>query len=122
MLYSMDSELQLRFNNTNAYDMVDELKARFASQIRVMKYEYLDKFISPKIEENTCLDVHLEIRHEIHGRLVYGLDYWMTDGFAIDGVLRSLPPIYKDHIRGYVMWGESFTFHEFLSQLRTVKV
>ena len=28
MLYSMDSELQLRFNNTNAYDMVDELKAR----------------------------------------------------------------------------------------------
>ena len=46
----------------------------------------------------------------------------MTYEFAIDGVLRSLPPSYKDFVIGYVMRGESFTFHEFLARLRTVKV
>ena len=46
----------------------------------------------------------------------------MTDEFTIDGVLRSLPPSYKDFVIGYVMRGESLTFHEFLARLRTVKV
>jgi len=122
MLCSMDSELRVRFSNTNAYDMVDELKALFISQVRVMKYEYLDEFLSTKMEENTCLESHLANMHRIHGRLVHDLDYWMTDRFAIDGVLRSLPPSYKDHVLGYVMREESFTFHAFLAELRTLKV
>ena len=46
----------------------------------------------------------------------------MTYNFAIDGVLHSLPPIYKDVVLGYVMRGESFTFHEFLAELRTLRV
>ena len=122
MLYSMEYELRSCFSNTNAYEMVDELKALFAPQVRVMKYEYLDKFLSTKMEENTCLESHLATMHGIHGRLVTDLDYWMTDEFAIDGVLRSLPPSYKNFVIGYVMRGESFTFHEFLAKLRTLKV
>jgi hypothetical protein len=46
----------------------------------------------------------------------------MTNGIAIDGVLCPLPPIYQDFFIGYVMQGESFSFHGFLTQLRTVKV
>ena len=47
----------------------------------------------------------------------------MTIGpFAITGVLRSLPPSYKDFVHGYVARGESFTFHEFVAKLRSVKV
>ena len=122
MLHTMESELRVRFSNTNAYEMVDELKALFASQVRVMKCEYLDKFLSMKMEENTCLESHLATMHRIHGCLTTDLDYWMTDEIAIDGVLSSLPPSYKDFVIGYVMRGESFTFHEFLARLRTVKV
>ena len=71
MLYSMDPELWVRFSNTNAYDMVDALKALFISQVRVMKYECLDEFLSTKMEENTCLESHLANMHRIHGRLVH---------------------------------------------------
>ena len=46
----------------------------------------------------------------------------MRDSFAIDGVLHSIPLVYKDVVLGYVMRGESFTFHEFLAELRTLKV
>ena len=100
MLYSMDSELRVRFSNTNAYDMVDALKALFISQVGVMKYECLDEFLSTKMEENTCLESHLANIHRIHGRLVHVWDYWMSNRFAVDGVLRSLPPSYKDHVLG----------------------
>ena len=102
--------------------MVDELKALFISQVRVMKYEYLDEFLSTKMEENTCLESHLANMHRIHGPLVHDWDDWIIVGFAIDGVLRSLPPSYKDHVKDYVMREESFTFHAFLAKLRTLKV
>ena len=75
MLHTMESELRVRFLNTDAYEMVGELKALFASQVRVMKYEYLDKFLSTKMEENTCLESHLATMHGIHGRLATDLDY-----------------------------------------------
>ena len=44
--------------------------------------------------------------YDIHKGLSVDLDYWMTDDFAIDGVLRSLPPSYKGHVEGYVMRGD----------------
>ena len=53
MLHSMESELQVRFSNTDAYEMVDGLKALFASQFRIMKYELRDKFLSTEMEEKT---------------------------------------------------------------------
>jgi hypothetical protein len=46
----------------------------------------------------------------------------MTNEFAINGVLCSLPPIYKDIVIGYTMQGESFTFRGLRTQWRTVKV
>ena len=87
-----------------------------------MKYEHLDKLLSIEIEGSTCLESHMAIMNEIHGRLTSDMDYWMTDSFAIDGVLHSLPPVYKDVVLGFVMRGESFTFHEFLTELRTLEV
>ena len=60
--------------------------------------------------------------HEIHHRLVLFRDYLMTDEFAIDGVLRSLPPNFKNYVRDYVMGRDPITFCEFVSLLRHVKV
>jgi hypothetical protein len=42
-------------SNTNSCLMVVELEAFFTSQVRIMKYEYLDKFLSIELEENICL-------------------------------------------------------------------
>jgi len=122
MLFSMDADLRERFRHTDAYETVDELKTEFDDQVRMVKYECLDKFLSCKMEENTCLESHLRLMHRIHEELTVDWDYWMTDQFAIDGVLRSLPPSYKEVVRGYVMGGITRTFHQFVSQLRTVKV
>jgi hypothetical protein len=74
------------------------------------------------MEENTGLESHLASMHRIHGCLVDDWDYWMTDRFAVDGVLRSLPPSYKDHVLDYVNKDKLFTFHVFLAELRTLKV
>ena len=56
----MESELRVRFSDTDTYEMVDELNALFASQIRIMKYEIRDKFLSVEMEENSRLESHLE--------------------------------------------------------------
>jgi hypothetical protein len=62
----------------------------------------MDKFLSIKLEENTSIKSHLATMHRIHEYLT-DLGYWMTNGVAIDGVLCSLPLIYKDFVIGYTM-------------------
>jgi hypothetical protein len=59
MLHTMKSELWERSSNTNAYVMLVDLEALFALQVRIMKYEYLDKFLSINLKENICLKSHL---------------------------------------------------------------
>ena len=74
--------------------MIEELKEIFAPQVRVMKYQYFSHFISARMEENSSLEEHLDIMINYHEHLV-DLDYGMTEIFAIDGVLHSLPPATK---------------------------
>ena len=65
----------MHFATHTAFAMVADLKAHFITQIRVLTYAVLDEFLSKKMEENTCLQSHLTIMDEIHGRLVDDLDY-----------------------------------------------
>ena len=60
--------------------------------------------------------------HRIYYTLVDVWNYEMTDDLAIDGVLRSLPPSFKNYVKDYVMGRDSITFCEFVSRLRHVKV
>ena len=82
-----------------------------------MEYEYLDGFSFNCDGRKHLRRKSLGKMYEIHRRFMYELDYWMTDDFAISGVLRLLPPSYEDHVRGYVMKGESFTCHEFMAKV-----
>ena len=77
----------------------------------------MNGFLSLKMEENTCLEQHLRIMHEIHHRLVLVWNYEMNGDFAIDGVLR-----FKNYAGDYVIGRGLITFYEFVSQLRHVKV
>ena len=87
-----------------------------------MKFKCLNVFLSTKMEENTFLGSHLRKMYDHHKYLTVDWDYWMADAFAIDVVLRSLPPSYGGVVSGYVVRGESFTFAEFMSQIRTIQV
>ena len=75
MTRCMTPQLKSRFKDHNPYDKVDELKALFIEQIRLMKYECLDTFLSTKMEENTCLESHLRRMYDIHKCLTVDLDY-----------------------------------------------
>ena len=107
----------MHFDDTSAYDIVDELKSMFVSQFRVARFELENEFLSTKMEEHTCLETHVAKMHGIHRSLVDDFDYWTTDEFAITTVLHSLPPSYKDFIHGYVGKGETSHFHEFMVKL-----
>ena len=87
-----ESDLSRKFNNLSAIEIVDELKDRFIAQVRILRFECMNEFLSTKIEENTCLEQHLRKMHKIYYTLVDVWNYKMNDDFAIDGVLRSLPP------------------------------
>ena len=56
MLAAMETGLRERFGVVDAYEMIEGLKEIFAPQVRFMKYQYLDHFLSSKMEENSSLE------------------------------------------------------------------
>lgn len=122
MIVSLDYELRPLFQGLEPYDMITAIKAHFVSEIKYEQYKQLDKFLSFKMEEQTCLETHLEKMLDMFTNLTEVYDYWMADSFAILAVLRSLPPSYEQYICGYAMERDSITFLEFIEQIGTVKV
>jgi hypothetical protein len=102
--------------------MIDEIKVLFVSEVMKIRYKCLDDFLSTKMEENVFLERHVVNMYRIQASLVHVWDYRMTNRFAVAEVLRSLPPIYKDHVMGYVMEEKMFTFHGIVIKLRTLRV
>ena len=50
------------------------------------------------------------------------LGIWkMSDEFAIDGLLRSLPPSFKNCVRDFVKERDSITYPELVSRLHRVE-
>ena len=66
-------------------EIVGEQKNSFSAQVRIVRFECLNGFLSLKMEENTCLEQHLRIMHH---RLVIVWNYEINGDFAIDGVQR----------------------------------
>ena len=88
----MDSNLAKQFKNLSAIETVTELKKMFIAQVRIVRFEGLDEFLSTKMEENDYLEQHLKKMYKIYYTLVDAWDMEMSDEFTIDGLLRSLPP------------------------------
>ena len=59
ILHSMKSELRVRANDINAYDVVDELKALY-HKAELWNMSIWTWFLSTMVEGNTCLESHLE--------------------------------------------------------------
>ena len=119
MLQSMDDELRVHFEKTNAYDMLAQLRTLFAGQVNLMRYRYIDLFLSIKMEDGEDILVHIARLYDCLLRLVE-LDYDFTDDFAVNVVLRSLPSKYKKFVRIYLMQKDSLYFTEMLWVLNNV--
>ena len=62
-------------------EIVGELENRFSAQVRIVRFECLNGFLSHKMEENTCLEQHLKKVHEMYYTLVNVWNHEMNDGF-----------------------------------------
>ena len=94
MLYAMEPELQKRYENMSAYEMITELKAVFAPQARAERYEASRLFFSAKMEEHSSVSEHV-VKMSGYVQRLNALECQIPDELAIDRVLQSLPPSYK---------------------------
>jgi hypothetical protein len=123
MVASMEPHIHAHYQNHNPFAMVGALKTFFAPQVRRMSYECLSEFLTTKMEENTCFEIHLTNMHRVHRRLIDELNYLMTDELTIDVVFLSHSPSYKEFIKSYVITGyDDITFYQCIVQLKHLKV
>src|SRR4051812_10603979 len=59
MLYSMEAEVQKRFERMGACEIITKLKAVFAPQARVERYEASEAFLSAKMDEHRSVSEHV---------------------------------------------------------------
>jgi hypothetical protein len=112
MVASMEPQMKERHRKLNPYVMVGVLKAFFSPQMSLMIFEFMRNFLVTKMEENTCLVSHLMNMHRIHKHVTVNLDNLMTDELAIDVVMLSLSPSYKEFIDSDVkIRDDEITFH-----------
>jgi hypothetical protein len=121
MSTSMESRLRAYYQHRDPYLMLNALKGLFAPQVRMQKFDYLNKILTTKMEENTWIEIHLTNMHRLYRRLTDELKYEMTDDIRKDVVLQSLPPSYKAYVEGYWTAGFDVTFHQCLMQIKSLK-
>jgi hypothetical protein len=72
-------------------EIISDLKLIFEPEIRMLRHEHLEEFLSYKMDEHDCVGLHLVRMHVINRHLTVELEYEMSDDFAKSVVLRSLP-------------------------------
>src|SRR3954467_6748414 len=90
MLYSMEAELQKRFERMGAYEIITDLKAVFAPQARVERYEASEAFFSAKMDEHGSVSEHV-VKMSGYVQRLNALECQIPDELAVDRVLQSLP-------------------------------
>ena len=87
----MEPGLKEHFKLYETFDIMEELRTEFANELKEIRYDYWDEFVSTMTEENTCLKTHLARMYDIYELLTEVWGDWMDDSFAIKAVLCSLP-------------------------------
>ena len=105
-----------------ASSVITGLLQDFEDQWRLGLFEYFDMFLSTRLEENTDVGTHLDLMKDIYEFLTEGMDHWIPTDFAVNVLLRSLPPSYSNFVEGYVKAGAWASFHQVLSRIQDQKV
>src|SRR3954464_5698085 len=121
MLYSMEAELQKRFERMGAYEIITDLKAAFAPQARAERYEASEAFFSANMDEHGSVSEHV-VKMFGYVQHLNALECQIPDELAVDRVLQSLPPSYKGFVLNYNMQGMTKTPSELFAMLKSAEV
>ena len=120
ILYSLEPELQKRFENHGAYEMVEELKTMFQTQARAERYEISEKFFTCKMEEHNSVSEHA-IKMTGYTQRLEKLGCKIPADLQTDRVLQSLPPSYKGFVLNYNMSGMNKSIPDLFAMLKTAE-
>src|ERR1041385_1533324 len=121
MLYSMEAELQKRFERMSLYEIITDLKAVFAPQARTECYEASEAFFSAKMDEHSSVSEHV-VKMSSYVQRLNAMECQIPDELAVDRVLQSLPPSYKGFVLNYNMKGMNKTPSELFAMLKSAEV
>src|SRR3954463_2449827 len=121
MLYSMEAELQKRFERMGAYEIITDIKAVFAPQASAEQFEASETFFSAKMDEHGSVSEHV-VKMSGYVQRLNALEFQIPDELEVDRVLQSLPPSYKGFVLNYNMQGMTKTPSELFAMLKSAKV
>ena len=120
MLACMEPELQKKFEDQDAYDMIVALKDMFQDQARTERYNVAKSFVECKLAEGAAIGPHV-IKMVGYSQTLEKLGFPLGQELATDFILASLPSSYGQFISNYHMHGVEKVLNELCGMLKTTE-
>ncbi|KAJ9557422.1 hypothetical protein OSB04_012036 [Centaurea solstitialis] len=121
MLATMSPDLQTGLINTNAYDMIRQLRDMFETQARTERYDATKAFNECKMIKGTSVSDHV-MKMKRHMDHLERLGHPVSLQLATDTILNSLSDDYKPFVINYNMNNMEKTIAELHSMLKTAEL
>ncbi|KAJ9546374.1 hypothetical protein OSB04_018917 [Centaurea solstitialis] len=121
MLATMSPDLQTVLINTNAYDMIRQLRNMFQTQARTERYDATKAFNECKMIKGTSVSDHV-MKMKRHMDHLERLGHPVPLQLATDTILNSLSEDYKPFVINYNMNNMEKTIAELHSMLKTAEL
>ncbi|KAJ9544088.1 hypothetical protein OSB04_023795 [Centaurea solstitialis] len=121
MLATMSPDLQTGLINTNAYDMIRQLRDMFQTQARTERYDATKAFNECKIIKGTSVSDHV-MKMKRHMDHLERLSHPVPLQLATDTILNTLSEDYKPFVINYNMNNMEKTIAELHSMLKTAEL
>ncbi|KAJ9551991.1 hypothetical protein OSB04_016036 [Centaurea solstitialis] len=121
MLATMSPDLQAGLINTNAYDMIRQLRDMFQTQARTERYDATKAFNECKMVKGTSVSDHV-MKMKRHLDHLERLGHPVPLQLATDTILNSLSEDYSPFVVNYNMNNMEKTIAELHSMLKTAEL
>ncbi|KAJ9561171.1 hypothetical protein OSB04_006331 [Centaurea solstitialis] len=121
MLATMSPDLQAGLINTNAYDMIRQLRDMFQTQARTKRYDATKAFNECKMVRGTSVSDHV-MKMKQHLDHLERLGHPVPLQLATDTILNSLSEDYRPFVVNYNMNNMEKTIAELHSMLKTAEL
>ncbi|KAJ9545068.1 hypothetical protein OSB04_024775 [Centaurea solstitialis] len=121
MLATMSPDLQVRLINTNAYDMIRQLRDMFQTQARTERYDATKAFNECKMVKGTSVSDHV-MKMKRHLDHLERLGHPVPLQLATNTILYSLSEDYRPFVVNYNMNNMEKTIAELHSMLKTAEL
>ncbi|KAJ9553788.1 hypothetical protein OSB04_017833 [Centaurea solstitialis] len=121
MLATMSPDLQAGLINTNAYDMIRQLRDMFQTQARTERYDATKAFNECKMVNGTSVSDHV-MKMKRHLDHLERLGHPVPLQLATDTILNSLSEDYRPFVVNYNMNNMEKTIAELHSMLKTAEL